>query len=62
MFNKFKCPKCKAVNSAKDWNDATIDEYGTEIGFIQGDSGDCLFVCPSCKEDEIIGDSIEGVE
>jgi phage FluMu protein Com len=58
---KFKCPRCKKVSTAQEWDKATIEEYGTEIGFIQGERDGNLYKCPKCNWGEVEGDDIEEV-
>jgi len=64
---KIRCKHCEEENKSKDWNIATIQEYGfhtkygVEIGSVieLGKDGweDARFVCPNCGR-ETMGSKI----
>ncbi len=66
------CPHCKEASTLLNWNRITKNWYGddnedivpiteddfTDDGQLSGEPADCLYICPKCGKDDILGRDI----
>jgi hypothetical protein len=53
FMDKFKCPLCKAIHPAREWNKTTkISNHGMDVVKIYDpEKNQAYFTCPSCNHE-----------
>jgi len=61
-MSNFKCPECKEIHTAEEWDCQTSFNYDDREDLVKMSyKDDGYFYCPSCKE-EVDGEYIEEVK